>query len=99
MFSNGRAYSERSATKQNQASMSNLTKNIIKNNKMNLRQEKNEDNDEQLPILSTSTDPRTSRYAKYQDEAVTSKTPPSSGDESSEADEVMKKCYHQVSQS
>ena len=66
---------------------SNLIKSIVNNN--HLQQEEDEVNDDQLPILSPSSIPRTSRYSMYQDEAVTSKTPPSSGNESSEADDEV----------
>ena len=54
------------------------------------RTKSDEENDEQSTILSPRSIPRTSRFAKYHDKAVTSKTPPSSEDESSEADDEVK---------
>ena len=80
MFSSGRDYIERPATRKNQATKSNLFKSINHNN--NPQQEEDEVNDDQLPILSSSFYPRTSGYSKYKDVAVTSKTPPSSENES-----------------
>ena len=87
MFSSGRDYRERPAKTQKQTMKSNLIKSIVNNN--HLQQEEDEVNVDQLPILSPSSIPRTSRYSMYQDEAVTSKTPPSSGNESSEADDEV----------
>ena len=88
IFSRGRDYIERPATRNNQATKSNLIKSIVNNNN-NPQQEEDEVNDDQLPILSPSSIPRTSGYSKYKDEAVTSKTPPSSENESSEADDEV----------
>ena len=88
MFSNVRDYSEKPATRKNQTTKSKLFKNIVNNNN-NPQQEEDEVNDEQLPILSPSLHPRTSGYSKNQDETVSSKTPPSSENESSEADDEV----------
>ena len=89
MFSSGRDYSERPAMTQTQPSKSTLVKSIANKNNNHLQQEEDEVKDDQLPILSPSSIPRPSRYSKYQDEAVTSKTLQSSENESSEADDEL----------
>ena len=89
MFKHGKTSNEKPAIINSQTTTSSKSPASILKNKSSLR-EVSRLYDEQLPILiSPSPAPQTSGYKRYQDDAVTSKTPDTSEGESSINDEAM----------